>query len=708
MSVNNSLFVKYRPQKFSEVVEQDAIKQILMHEIQTNNIKRCLLFTGGAGTGKAQPLYSQVLTPSGFKQLKDLKLQDVVFTAKGNLARIVGIYPQGKRPIYEITLQDNTKIRVSDNHLNCVWYYDQRKKQRQDLVLTTNELLTEFKNCKYKLRMDVPSVDFLEQPVKINPYLLGALLGDGGLSKSNLTFCNSEQDIVEKVNNILNKDYGMYLKRKNINKFDYNICYIDNPKHNGSKGNKGLHELVRNYNHLDTLKGQIDYYNLNCKSVDKHIPKEYLFNTKEVRLQVLQGLYDTDGHKGGRLFSTSSENLAKDLAFLMRSLGIRVTITKKASFYNGKQCQDHYCLHIKCPKDLQIFTSEKHKKSFLKQQNNPLRNIQDITYIGDELCQCIMLDHEDHTYISDDFIPTHNTTTARIYANEIEPCKSNIIEINCADHTGVDDIRQLVIEPSRQKPLQGKYKVFILDENHMLTVQAQSALLKILEEPPSYCIYIMCTTDPQKVLPTILSRTFRYDFQLISYQGIVDRLNYILTTEKSLPNNCGIQSWDMDSLNYIALQSRGHLRDAITTLQKVVSFDGNITVNSVEKVLGVTSFEILFNVLDCIISKNDQLLIQQLDNLNKSGINLKLFVKNFLQFVLDVNKYLILKTETNNTSLDFTLIPPSYVGRLVNYNVSHRPILKNLLRTLLQLNSSLRWETDVKPVLETNLLMEVL
>ena len=126
---------------------------------------------------------------------------------------------------------------------------------------------------------------------------------------------------------------------------------------------------------------------------------------------------------------------------------------------------------------------------------------------------------------------TGKTTTARIYANEIEPCKSNIIEINCADHTGVDDIRQLVIEPSRQKPLQGKYKIFILDENHMLTVQAQSALLKILEEPPSYCIYIMCTTDPQKVLPTILSRTFRYDFQLISYQGIVDRLQYIMENE---------------------------------------------------------------------------------------------------------------------------------------------------------------------------------
>lgn len=303
---------------------------------------------------------------------------------------------------------------------------------------------------------------------------------------------------------------------------------------------------------------------------------------------------------------------------------------------------------------------------------------------------------------------TGKTTSARIFAREIEKNVSNIIEINCADHTGVDDVRRLVIDSSRTKPLVGEYKIFILDEVHMLTVQSQNALLKILEEPPAFCVYIMCTTDPQKILGTILSRAFRYDFQLISYQGIIDRLNYVLTQEQQDPNGCGVQSWTQDALGLIALNAKGHMRDSLVVLDKTISYTKNITVEAVEKVLGVTSYEILFNILDAILSKNDVLLLQAIDNLTNSGMDLKLFVKNFLQFTLDINKYIILKTETNNTAITLTTIPPAYEGRLINYNASHRPILKQLLKQLLDLNSSLRWETNVKPVLETNLLLDVL
>ena len=300
------------------------------------------------------------------------------------------------------------------------------------------------------------------------------------------------------------------------------------------------------------------------------------------------------------------------------------------------------------------------------------------------------------------------TTDARIFAREIESNESNIVEINCADHTGVDDVRQLVIEASKTKPLVGNYKIFILDEVHMLTVQSQNALLKILEEPPAHCIYIMCTTDPQKILSTILSRAFRYDFQLISHQGIVNRLNYILQQEQQDPNGCGIQSWLPEAISMIATASKGHMRDAITLLDKTISYTKNITTEAVEKVLGVTSYEILFSILDSILAKNETVLLQSIDKLTKSGMDLKLFVKNFLQFVLDINKYIILKTETNNTAITLTTIPPSYESRLVNYNVSHRPALKSLLHKLLELNSSLRWETNVKPVLETELLLETI
>lgn len=304
---------------------------------------------------------------------------------------------------------------------------------------------------------------------------------------------------------------------------------------------------------------------------------------------------------------------------------------------------------------------------------------------------------------------TGKTTSARIFANMLEKEKSNIYEINCADHTGVDDVRQLILDPCRTKPLVGMYKIFVLDEAHMLTVQSQNALLKVLEEPPKHCIFIMCTTDPQKILSTILSRSFRYDFQLISNEGIINRLKYILQTEKNLGDSgCGVNTWDESSLEAIATASKGHLRDSLTILQKCISYSPDITIDVVTKVLGVTNYGTLFDILDSILDNQQSVLINNLKTLNSSGMDLKLFIKNFLSFVLDINKFLILKTETNDLSKANLSIPISYANRLIKYNVGHKEKLKHLLKVLLELNSSIRWETNVAPVLETNLLLETM
>ena len=303
---------------------------------------------------------------------------------------------------------------------------------------------------------------------------------------------------------------------------------------------------------------------------------------------------------------------------------------------------------------------------------------------------------------------TGKTTTARIYAKTIESVNSNIIEVNCADKTGVDDIRGLILDSVKSRPMQGSYKVFILDECHMLTVQAQNALLKILEEPPTYCMFILCTTDPQKVLGTILSRAFRYDFQLISHQGIVNQLLFILNSEKMDENGCGVQSWNLDAINFIAQTASGHMRNAVALLDKVISYSKDITVDAVVKVLGVTGYDKLFETLNAILSGNQSRLITVLDEVDKSGIDLKLYVKNFLSFVLDINKYIILKSEGNNSAIQMLSIPSSYEESLKAYTIQHKDKIKSLLNTLLELNSSLKWETNVKPVLESNLLLEIL
>lgn len=122
------------------------------------------------------------------------------------------------------------------------------------------------------------------------------------------------------------------------------------------------------------------------------------------------------------------------------------------------------------------------------------------------------------------------TTCARIFASDINKGEGNPIELDAASNNGVDDVRT-IIQQAKTKSLDSEYKIFIIDECHALSNSAWQAMLKIIEEPPAKSIFIFCTTDPQKIPKTILSRVQRYDFQRISQKGIVDRLEYILQQE---------------------------------------------------------------------------------------------------------------------------------------------------------------------------------
>ena len=148
------------------------------------------------------------------------------------------------------------------------------------------------------------------------------------------------------------------------------------------------------------------------------------------------------------------------------------------------------------------------------------------------------------------------------------------------------------------RPVQGKYKIFILDEVHMLTNQAWNSMLKILEEPPEYVIFLFATTDPQKILPTILSRVQRFNFSRISTEGIIKRLTYILNQE-------GITSYEQSAIDYIARLAKGGMRDAITTLEKCLDYNTNLTLENVHKVTsGGVDEEALLSLMRLILDKN--------------------------------------------------------------------------------------------------------
>ena len=173
-----------------------------------------------------------------------------------------------------------------------------------------------------------------------------------------------------------------------------------------------------------------------------------------------------------------------------------------------------------------------------------------------------------HGYLFAGGAGTGKTTSARIFANMINKGAGTPIELDAASNNSVEDIRRLT-EDAQTQSIDSEYKVFVIDECHSLSNQAWQAMLKTLEEPPAKAIFIFCTTNPEKIPQTILSRVQRYNFQRISQEGIVNRLVTILHNEypSNIPNTLSI-TCDRNALEYIAKIADGGMRDAITLMDK--------------------------------------------------------------------------------------------------------------------------------------------
>jgi len=234
------------------------------------------------------------------------------------------------------------------------------------------------------------------------------------------------------------------------------------------------------------------------------------------------------------------------------------------------------------------------------------------------------------------------TTTARVLASTInnidnhETCL-DIIELDGASNRGIDEIRE-IRESVKFPPSTVKHKVYIIDEAHMLTEQAFNALLKTLEEPPSYIIFILATTDPQKMPQTILSRTQRYDFIRISSDVIIDRLQYILKEENI--------NYENNALDLIAQKSDGSMRDALSMLDQIIAFsDSEITIDNLRTAIGLIDQEDMYSICHKIISQDADGAIDIFHSIIDSGVSSKLFINDLTTFL---NDCMLLKINKNN------------------------------------------------------------
>lgn len=252
-----------------------------------------------------------------------------------------------------------------------------------------------------------------------------------------------------------------------------------------------------------------------------------------------------------------------------------------------------------------------------------------------------------HAYLFTGTRGTGKTSVAKIFARTVNcenptpdgPCREcavcraiaagasmNVIEIDAASHGGVDNIREIVEEVS-YSPAEGRYKVYIIDEVHMLSIGAFNALLKTLEEPPSYVIFILATTEVHKLPITILSRCQRYDFKRITISTIADRMRQLTEVEQ-------VQA-EEKALRYIARAADGSMRDALSLLDQCIAFHlGNeLTYDRVLDVLGAVDTEVFSRLLRCVLERDVLGCIQLLEEIIMQGRELTQFVTDFTWYL---------------------------------------------------------------------------
>ncbi|MFI0981870.1 helicase-related protein [Streptomyces sp. NPDC021093] len=353
------------------------------------------LLQGEVGSGKAQPLDSLVLTPQGFRRMGDLAVGDEVVAPSGEVAVLDGVFPQGERDVWQIQLSDGTSVECDDEHLwivgtSCAWDRGQAPK-----VMTTREIRSDtYKangSSKWYLPVAAPVDLGGDQPLPLDPYLFGLLLGDGSF-RHNLRFSSVDDELIAAVRSTVAPECE--LRQVPGSGCDFTIR-MAGPR-GGTRRNPVIAEL-----RVLGLWG--------ASAHDKFVPMEFKETSIKNRLAVLQGLMDTDGtvQANGMTasFCSASRRLADDVAWLVRSLGGRARVLPKKAAYNVSVALPDHCPPFRLERKAQRMTGRPKYNTFR-------RGIRAVEYVGRKEVQCISVAHPSHAYVTDHFTVTHNTMVA--------------------------------------------------------------------------------------------------------------------------------------------------------------------------------------------------------------------------------------------------------------------------------------------------------
>lgn len=358
------------------------------------------------GLGKGQPLDSPVLTPSGFIPIGKLNIGDKVIASSGRSHIVKGIYPRGEQDTYRIWFSDKSSLVVDTSHLHICRTNNDRQRNRPWRVMSTSELLT-CNNLRYgadnkSRNYDIPivgDVEFNSTRLPIDPYILGVLIGDGYM-KGNILLSSSDREILAKVRKKLPKGVSLRQKSAYDWRFITGLCGTKKHPFRQSLSDMGL---------------------LNKLSATKFIPNEYLHASPSDRLELLRGLMDTDGYigkEGTCQFYSVSAKLADNVIYLLRSLGGVPTLSLKNTTCNGNAGQPCHVVTFSLTSHNPFYLPRKASKWNSHPRDNG-RWIDRIEYEKKQPTVCIAVDSPDSSYVTDNFIVTHNTPCQLAWADKV-------------------------------------------------------------------------------------------------------------------------------------------------------------------------------------------------------------------------------------------------------------------------------------------------
>lgn len=360
------------------------------------------LLADDMGLGKAQPLDAKILTPYGWTLMGNVQTGDEVINSQGNVSHVIGVYPQGFKDVFRVEFTDGSSTECCDDHLWLVNSASRRWKGYPPRTMMLRDMRENLREPSGNSRYFIPvikPVQFGARSLLLDPYLLGALIGDGSLTQHSLTISSADDELL----NFVREKLPCSVNLNKIQGYDWRISQGRTSK---------VNPVMAALRSLD-VAGK--------KSEKKFIPTAYKFASLDDRTALLQGLLDTDGcvrkADNNIEFSTTSHCLAKDMIELVQSLGGRASLRHKTPTFTYKgerrQGQLSYRMSIALPSAIEPFRlSRKAQLYHPRTKYPPARAIRTVTYVGQKETQCIAVDSLDNLYVTDDYILTHNTVQA--------------------------------------------------------------------------------------------------------------------------------------------------------------------------------------------------------------------------------------------------------------------------------------------------------